>query len=431
MDFGHWLAGAAGRHPDRVAVAAPGESLDYRELLRRAVRSAGALHLRGVRRGEPVALLLEPGVAFVEALHGCLLLGAPAMPVDPRLAERERQAILRGVEQRVERPLRGVSGGFELPEPPAPEAVGLVVHTSGTTGTPTPIELTYANIRASARGLARAMELTDDERWLCPLPLSHVGGLMVLLRSALMATTAVLAPPPFDERATAAQLRDGAITIASLVPTQLQRLLDAGATPGPALRRVLLGGGAMPRALLSRARSAGFPVCPSYGLTQACSTVTVAGPGDLETAGRALPGVGVAIADDGEIVVSGATVGNAGSVRTGDLGWLDEHGRLIVTGRRGDVIITGGENVSPTEVEGVLAEHPDVVEAAVFSRPDALWGEAITALVVPRAGTQVTPGALRAHCRERLAGFKVPKTFELVGSLPRTESGKVRRTDLR
>src|SRR3954469_5710850 len=344
MDFGHWLSSATGRRPDRIAVEAPGESVTYRELLLRAVRAAGALHMRGARRGQPVALALEPGLPFVEALHGCLLLGAPAVPVDPRLAEPERRAIMRGIEERVERPLRGSAGVFELPGPPEADDVALVVHTSGTTGAPRPVELTYGNIRANARGVAQAMGLGDDERWLCPLPLSHVGGLMAVLRSALMGTTAVLAPPPFDEHAAARQLHDGGITIASLVPTQLQRLLDAGAEPGPTLRRVLLGGGPMPGALLRRAGAAGFPVCPSYGLTQACSTVTVGEPGDLETAGRPIPGVGVAIAAGGEIVVSGATVNSVGGVRTGDLGRLHDDGRLIVTGRKGDVIITGGEN---------------------------------------------------------------------------------------
>jgi o-succinylbenzoate---CoA ligase len=431
MDFGHWLSAAAGRHPDRVAVEAPGESVTYRELLLRAVRAAGALHVRGVRRGEPVALLLEPGLPFVEALHGCLLLGAPAVPIDPRLAERERSALLSDVEARVERPMRGDSGVFELPAPPERDDVALVMHTSGTSGKPQAVPLTFGNVRANARGLAQAMGLRDDERWLSPLPLSHVGGLMVMLRSALMASTAVLAPPPFDERAVGALLRDGGITIASLVPTQLQRLLDAGATPGPALRRVLLGGGPMPRALLARARAAGFPVCPSYGLTQACSTVTVGEPGDLESAGRPLPGVGVAITGAGEIVVSGGTVNALGSLRTGDLGRIDAAGRLVVTGRKGDVIISGGENVAPAEVEAVLAEHPEVSEAAVFARPHALWGEAVTALVVPRDGARPAVGALRAHCLERLAAFKVPKAFELVTELPRTESGKVLRAELR
>jgi o-succinylbenzoate---CoA ligase len=423
MDFGHWLSGAAGRHADRVAVEAPDESVSYRELLLRAVRAAGALHVRGVKPGRPVALALEPGLPFVEALHGCLLLGAPAVPVDPRLADREREAILRDVEETVSRPLRGDRGVFQLPESPEHDQFALVVHTSGTTGRPRPVEITYGNIRANARGLAQAMELGADERWLCPLPLSHVGGLMVVLRSTLMATTAVLGPVE--------RVSEEGITIASLVPTQLVRLLEAGAAPGPDLRRILLGGGPMPRTLLLRARAAGFPVCPSYGLTQACSTVTVAEPGDLETAGRALPGVGVAVTDEGEIIVSGATVNTLGSLRTGDLGRLDDEGRLIVTGRKGDVIVTGGENVSPAEVEAALAEHPDVVEAAVFARPHPLWGEAITALVVARPGTELRQGALRAHCLERLAGFKVPKAFELVTELPRTESGKVRRADLR
>jgi o-succinylbenzoate---CoA ligase len=423
MDFGHWLSGAAGRHPDRVAIEAPDESVSYRELLLRAVRAAGALHMRGVRRGTPVALVLEPGLPFVEALHGCLLLGAPAVPVDQRLSDREREAILREVEETVSRPMRGETGVFQLPDPPEHDQTALIVHTSGTTGRPKPVGITYGNIRANARGLAQAMELGDDERWLCPLPLSHIGGLMVVLRATLMATTAVLGPVE--------RVSEGGITIASLVPTQLLRLLEAGAAPGPDLRRILLGGGPMPRSLLARARAAGFPVCPSYGLTQACSTVTVAETGDLETAGRALPGIGVAITDAGEIVVSGATVNTLGSLRTGDLGRLDEQGRLIVTGRRGDVMITGGENVSPAEVEAALVEHPDVLEAAVFARPHPLWGEAITALVVARPGAELPQAALRAHCLERLARFKVPKVFELVTELPRTESGKVRRADLR
>ena len=134
MDFGHWLSAAAARYPERIAVEAPGESVTYRELVLRAVRAAGALTMRGVRRGEPVALMLEPGLPFVEALHGCLLLGAPAVPIDARLAKRERDAVLREIEVRVERPMRGDTGVFQLPDPPERELVALVMHTSGTTG---------------------------------------------------------------------------------------------------------------------------------------------------------------------------------------------------------------------------------------------------------------------------------------------------------
>ena len=322
---------------------------------------------------------------------------------------------------RVEQPLGAAGAAFDAPPPPGPDAVALIVPTSGTTGRPALIPLTVGQIRANARGLAEAMGLGAGERWLCPLPLSHVGGLMVVLRSALMGTTAVLGP--------AERVCDHDVTLASLVPAQLQRLLDAGAAPGPSVRRILLGGGPMPRALLARAADAGFAVCPSYGLTQACSTVSVGEPGDLDTHGRPLPGVDVEIAPGGEILVSGATT--RGVVHTGDLGRLDAAGRLTVTGRKRDIIVTGGENVAPVEVEAVLAEHPDVAEAAVFARPDPQWGEAVTALVIPRAGARPDPAQLRAHCRARLAPFKVPKAFELVAELPRTASGKVRRAALR
>jgi O-succinylbenzoic acid--CoA ligase len=389
-----WLPRAAALRPQRVALEAPEGRLTYAELLGRARAAARAL-----APGERVPIEHPPGLDFAVALHACLLAGAAALPVDPRLAERERAALL------------AAAGTSVAP------GVALVVHTSGTTGAPRPVELTLGNVQANALGSAVALGLDPDERWLCPLPLSHVGGLMVLLRSAIYATTAVIGPADTP-----------GVTLASLVPTMLGRLLDAGAPPGPRLRAVLLGGAPAPRALLERAREAGWPVAPTYGLTQACSQVTVAEPGDLDTAGRALPGVGVALAPDGEILVTGPTVAGGGTLRTGDLGRLDDRGRLVVIGRKADTIVTGGENVAPAEVEAVLLAHPAVAEAGVFGRPHPEWGEAVTARVVARG--PVDPEELRAWCGERLARFKVPKAVELADALPRTESGKLLRRQL-
>jgi O-succinylbenzoic acid--CoA ligase len=369
-----WLERA---RPDRVAVEAPDGRLTYAELLAAARAAAGGLEGR-------VEIEARPGLDFVVRLHACLLAGARAVPIDARLGAPERSVL-------------GDAPG------------DLVVHTSGTTGVPQPVGLTKQDIEANARGVATALGLSDDERWLCPLPLSHVGGLMVVLRSAVYGTTAVLGPPDTP-----------GVTLISLVPTQLARLLDAGAQPPS--RAVLLGGAAADPALLTRARDAGWPVAPSYGLTQTCSAATIGEIGDTETSGRPIPGVSVTIAPDQEIVV--------GSVHTGDLGRLDEHGRLIVLGRKTDTIVTGGENVAPAEVEAVLRAHPAVADAGVFARPHAEWGEAVTARVVLRPGAAATGEELRAFAAERLARFKVPKAVELADELPRTASGKLLRREL-
>jgi len=431
VEIDPWLARAAARRPDGVALELPEERLTYRELLLAATVAAGRLVLRGAAPGDRVGIALPPGRAFVATVHGCLLLRAPVMPIDLRLAERERAELLRGVEVLVSEPLATDGGApFTLSDPDEDE-LALIAHTSGTTRTPRPVELTFGHLAAHVRAAGAVLGSVPDERWLVPLPLSHVGGLMVLVRSAAAAGTVVLEPPPFDTDRVARLLREGDITLASLVPTMLARVLDAGGRPGPRLRRVLLGGGPVPPGLLKRAVEAGFPVSQTYGLTEAGSTVTLADPGDLETAGRPLPGLGVSIAEDGEIYVNGPTVvGEWDTLRTGDLGRLDDEGRLTVVGRKTDTIVSGGENVAPAEVEAVLEEHPQVAEAGVFGRSDPDWGESVTARIVPRGAVAPSAAELREHCVERLAGYKVPKVFELAEQLPRTASGKLLRREL-
>jgi o-succinylbenzoate---CoA ligase len=408
-----------------LAVETPSAGVSYGELVRLARAGAGELLAGGVGPGDRVALVAEPDVWFVVAFWACVLLGAVVVPVDPRLGARERGWLGAGVRVLIDSPLANAqnkaatAGGAPNGTPgraPALDDPLMVVHTSGTTGVPRPVELTYGNVLANALGCAVALGHERDERWLCPLPLSHVGGLMVLLRSAVYATTAVIGP------------HDDAATLVSLVPTMLARVLDT--PPPPRLRAVLLGGAPAGRALLIRARDAGWPVAPTYGLTQACSQVTVGEPGDVDTSGRALPGVHVQIAPDGEILVTGPTVAGGGTLHTGDLGRLDDRGRLIVTGRKADTIVTGGENVAPAEVEAALREHPAVADAGVFARPHPEWGEAVTARVVLRDGAQASAEELRAFAAERLARFKVPKTVELAEALPRTASGKLLRREL-
>jgi O-succinylbenzoic acid--CoA ligase len=279
-----------------------------------------------------------------------------------------------------------------------------------------------------------ALGAHPDERWLSALPLSHVGGLSVVVRAAIMGTTAVVHDGWDTERVLNSLLHEE-ITLVSVVPTTLARLLDAGLREPPKLRCALVGGGPVAPELMRRAQDAGVPVAQTYGLTETCSQVTTQRPGDRQSdAGPPLFCTNVRIAADGEIVVSGPTVagtGPAGELLTGDLGSLDAERRLTVTGRKADTIVSGGENIAPTEIEAVLASHPAVSEAAVFGRPDPAWGEAVSAKVVLRSGATASEAELLAFCSSRLARFKLPKEVSVVADLPRTRSGKLLRSALR
>jgi O-succinylbenzoic acid--CoA ligase len=376
-----WLERQARERPDAPAV----DAVTYAELLERARRTPA-----------PGPIALPPGPGFAVALHAHLLRGVPAVPVDLRLPEEEQA-----------RRAATTAGG---------EDVVLVVFTSGTSGAPKPVELTHANVLANAEGSARALGVTSDDRWLCPLPLVHVGGLLILLRAVIGGFTALL-DPPFDAGRVAARLNAGEATLVSMVPTMLARALDAGLREPSGLRAVVSGGAPLDPVLRARAQDAGVPVVDAYGLTETTSQFT----GD----GRVFHNASVRLAGDGEIHVTGPMVAGGGELATGDLGRFED-GRLRIVGRKADTIVTGGENVEPAEVEAVLLAHPAVSEAGVFGRPDPEWGEAVTAHVVGDAD----PAELRAWCAERLAPFQVPKQIEVVRSLPRTPSGKLLRRSM-
>jgi O-succinylbenzoic acid--CoA ligase len=228
------------------------------------------------------------------------------------------------------------------------------------------------------------------------------------------------------------------VTLVSLVTTQLVRLLEAGVDlSGP--RAIVVGGGPLPVDVIDEAAGRGATVVQTYGMTETCSQVTTVAPAEAKTkagsAGRPLLTTHLRI-QDGEILVQGPTVapGSAdedGWLHTGDLGRIDEEGFLYVEDRLDDVIVSGGENVLPAEVEEVLLRHPDVLDAAAVGRADQQWQEAVTAVVVVRNGADADADRLREHCAAELAGFKVPKRFEFVAALPRTASGKLLRRELR
>jgi o-succinylbenzoate---CoA ligase len=447
MEVDAWLPRAAAARPRTMALETPGGDWSYAQLHAAARFGAGELLARGARPGDRVAVALPAGLAFVQALHACLLLGAIAVPVDLRLAAGEQQHMLEGARVLISEPLGQGPERTALPIAPRHDldAVAVVIHTSGTTAEPRPVELTYGNLLWSALGSGVALGIGRDERWLCALTLAHVGGLSVVLRAAVRGTTAIV-HERFEVDRVLNDLSARRATGVSLVATTLARLLDEGLQRPEHLRCALTGGGPVPAGLVARARDAGVPVGLTYGLSQAASQVTTTPLQEIArgldervgaSAGPPLFCTRVRIASDGEILVRGPTVAPGtlapdGWLYTGDLGALDYRGRLLVTGRKVDTIVSGGENIAPAEVEAVLETHPQVLEAAVLARADPRWGEAVTAIVVPRAGAVLDPEALRSLCLASLAPFKAPKRFELVdGPLPRTSSGKLLRRELR
>ncbi len=440
MLLDNWLAQRALSSPERIGLSADGIDLTYGELESEATRAARRLIARGARRGSTVALLLPAGIEHVVLLHALAKVGAVAFPLDPRLALEERRRAFAEVRPALEIDAPESAGSTEADLPLLGEhdldAVGCHILTSGTTGSPRVVGLTYGNHLWSAIGSAFNLGVDPGDRWLCCLPLFHVSGLSIVLRSVIYGTTAIVHDGFDGDRVAEALERDG-VTLISLVSTALARLLEAGADLS-APRAILVGGGPVPAEVLEEARGRGASVVQTYGLTEAASQVATLSPDDadrkLGSAGRALLTTHLRI-EDGEILVQGPTVAPGyadadGWLHTGDLGRIDDEGFLWVEGRSDDLIVTGGEKVMPEEVEEVLLRHPDVAEAAVVGREDPEWQQAVTAVIVPADRRAGDPEALRAHCAGALAAHKVPKRFEFVSELPRTAAGKIRRADV-
>ena len=496
--------------PDRPALveAGTGATLRYEELDERVRTLAGHLAGLGLDAGDHLGLLAPTSTESVGLVHAAWRLGLRLVPLNVRLADPELAAqaaradldalacvgetaatalsivdlsVVSIDDGRGDSGTRADSGRLDAvegveplpsvdPEPFEPatwhaDDPALAMFTSGTTADPKAVTLTMGNLTASATASAFRLGVLPTDRWLLCLPVYHMGGLAPVLRTALYGTTLVVQEgrSGFDPEDVVRTTREHDVTGLSLVPTQLDRLLDAGPDLADSVRTVLLGGAPAPPELIDRCERRGVPVHPTYGLTETASQVATATPEQAfahpGTVGQPLFGTEVTIVDDdgeplpagesGEVVVSGLTVTPGyyddadathraccdHGLRTGDVGRVDEAGRLWVTGRLDDRILSGGENVRPEAVAAALRTHPSVADAAVVGLDDTEWGQWVAALVVPVADTgsdaDVDEDALLDHCRERLAGYEVPKTVRFANGLPRTASGTVDRDAVR
>lgn len=474
-----WVAHRALSAPDAIALETATASLTYRQVERCVQALASRLTGMGALPGRRVGILAGNSIELAVALHAVPRTAATLVPLNLRLTpaeiawqldhsrcqllltEGEASSLAAEVVRLHEVPVVDLQGAADPPQPASangglvdahePSAIHTIMYTSGTTGRPKGALLTYGNLWASAAASAYNMGVLPGDRWLACLPLFHVGGLSIVVRSAIYGTTAVI-HERFDEIAVNRALREEGVSLLSVVPTMLQRMLDADTERYPAtVRGVLVGGGPVSAHLLQRALDRGLPVLQTYGLTESASQVATLAPADalshVGSAGKPLVTTQVRIdapaGEAGEILVSGPTVTAGylddpeatvrairdGWLHTGDVGRFDDDGFLYVLDRRDDLIVTGGENVYPAEVEGALLLHPAIDGAAVVGIPDDRWGQTVGAALVVRAGFDET--VLRDWLAPRLASYKVPRQIRVVDVLPVTASGKVQRRVVR
>lgn len=356
-----------------------------------------------------VALALPPGEEFIAALEAAWANGDAVMPIDPAAPATVADQLLAAMR----------------PDEPVDDDVALVIATSGSTGEPKGAQLSHAALEASARATHARIGLEPGDRWLSCLPWQHIGGLQVMLRSRLLGI-----PLTVHDRFDIEKFAAVDATLTSLVPTQLLRLLDAGVDLGR-FRAILLGGAAAPAAVLARAAAAGAPVVTTYGMSETS--------GGCVYDGVPLDGVGLRIGDDAGIQVQGPVLMSGYRLRpdltaealvdgwliTSDLGELGHDGRLQVTGRVDDIVITGGENVVVAQIAAVLSAHPDLAEVAVTGVDDPEWGQQIVAVVVPgRAGVVPSLAGLREWCRDQLPAAARPRGLVVLAEIPKLASGK-------
>lgn len=466
-----WLRVRAELSSESLALTDGHESWTFQQLHQVTGRIATRLARRGISHGSRVALAMPGHMKVVPLIHAVSRLGAVLVPLNPRLRPDELAAL---VDDAAVDALIGDGGGPHSertlllddlflnldtePEHPGsainPEAIQFLVYTSGTTGRPKGALLSYGNTYASAVSSAIHMGTGPEDLWLHMMPVFHIGGLSILFRSVITGSGIVWLPQ-FDPAAVFRLLREYPVTLMSVVPTMLYRLLRHNEAFPPTLRLVLLGGAPAPSSLIEEARIRNVPAVQTYGLTETGSQIATRLPSDQHgspSSGHAIYPTEIAVLGpqgptqdagvQGEILVKGPTVFQGywrqpertaetfwhDWLKTGDIGYLDGRGYLTVVDREKDLIIKGGENLSPTEIEVTLMAHPHVVDAGVVGVVDAEWGQVPAAIVA--VDQPISVEELRQWTATRLSTLKHPSHYYQADALPRTASGKLRRREL-
>ncbi len=480
----NWLYKRAELTPERIALRTDNEELTFAQLNERSKRTAQRLAQLGVKKDDNVAVLMDNNLHTVEIIHALEYIGAVVVLLNTRLTAHEliwqvkdseakyliydkkyeehvchitltNPAVYTAVVDELFK-LKGINTSleyeFDLNKPHS------IIYTSGTTGNPKGVLLTYGNHWWSAVSSSLNIGLHYNDCWLLCLPIFHVSGLSIVIRSIIYGISINLHESFVPFKVNEAIINKK-ITIISVVSVMLSQMLEVLNTTYPdTMRCVLLGGGFVPESLLEKSKNLNIPVFQTYGMTETASQIATLGPEYLisksGSAGKPLFSTQLKIINDGriqkpfeagEIVVKGPNVTKGyyknikatkktiknGWLYTGDMGYLDGEGFLYVLDRRSDLIVSGGENIYPAEIESVILKYPAVEDAAAVGRTHEKWGEVPAAFVKLKSNKNVTAEELMEFCRERLAKYKVPKIFEFVNKLPRNASNKIMRRKLK
>ncbi|MCY3545844.1 MAG: class I adenylate-forming enzyme family protein [Gemmatimonadetes bacterium] len=453
------LARRAATTPDATALIWDDGRFTFAQLDEAATDWSDRIRDAGAPPRSFVTLCRTPGPQTVAALFGAWRSGCIAMPLHEGLTDAE----VAHAHQTVNSALHIDNSGFHFagaalsgPARPAarppdiPSHVVAFLLTSGSSGAPKAIGFGHDAFAASAAAVTRRLALTPDDRWGLCLSIGHIGGLSLVVR-AVMNGSSVRLWPSFDEDAVARAVRAGDVTHLAVVPVMLRRLLTRLTEVPETLRCVLVGGAASSPALLDEAWRAGLPVAPTWGMTETASQVATAPPDQARrfpgTVGRPLHGMEVRAGPGNVLAVRGPTLASVviagpgrpaeplgtdadGWFTTSDIGRVDDNGLVWIEGRKDAIIVSGGLNVSPREVERVIETLPGVAGAVVFGVPSEQWGEVVAAVVEPGRPAGVTAHDIERHCRARLARGRRPGRIVVVDELPRTRTGKVMRAQV-
>ncbi|MFJ9870885.1 o-succinylbenzoate--CoA ligase [Streptomyces sp. NPDC101165] len=484
---GSWPARRARKTPHRTALVHGDRSTDYRTLHTRTTRLARALRARGVRRGDRVAYLGPNHPAYLETLFAAGVLGAVFVPLNTRLAgpELAYQLADSGTRVLVHAPARTAlpdapevrtyvevgadyeellasADGEPIDEPVTPDDTCIIMYTSGTTGRPKGAMLTHGNLTWNAVNVLVDTDLTADERALVSAPLFHTAGLNMLTLPVLLKGGTCVLVESFDPQATFDLVERHRITFMFGVPTMFDQIARHPRWPVAdltSLRTLTCGGSPVPTPLIAAYQERGLTFLQGYGMTEAApGTLFLDAEHAVGKAGSAgvphffsdvrvvRPDLApVDVGETGEVVVRGPHVMSGywglpeesaasfadGWFRSGDAARVDADGYVYIVDRMKDMIISGGENVYPAEIEDLLLAHPGIAECAVIGVPDDRWGEVPRAVVVPEAGVDLDPDEVLASLAGRLAKYKIPKSLMVADELPRTASGKLLKSRVR